>query len=300
MLILCTRGLDLSDLPDSVLLPLKTLTREPPVDAPPASQEEYESLEPRLCMLLANNQLSCLSKELFNLDQITVLSLRGNNLEELPSSVVRLSNLEELNVAYNKLRYLPWEVVRLCREGKLRRLSIQPNPFEIPNDRNFQPVPLETSGEGKPRLVARGSVTLFNKDGSVRRQPNQGVALNLHQPSEKPQTSRVRSLLELAVQECARFPYLSELAPLVQETGLLNIIKLVDLATKVRACGGRICSVCDRYYIIPRTEWVEWWALNASSNTESGRTGDLTSTMKSKAVPVLRRGCCWGCKPDDR
>lgn len=43
---------------------------------------------------------------------------------------------------------------------------------------------------------------------------------------------------------------------------------------------GQKCSVCRKIYVVPRTEWLEWWSVEG----EGG-------------LPFLRRGCSWGCVP---
>eukprot|EP01134_Creolimax_fragrantissima_P004267 CFRG4267T1 len=77
-------------------------------------------------LYLANNSLTRLPPCIYNLVNVTVLSLRGNNLKELPSSIANLVNLTELSVSSNQLRMLPAELLKL---PKLENLGASPNPF---------------------------------------------------------------------------------------------------------------------------------------------------------------------------
>ena len=39
--------------------------------------------------------------------------------------------------------------------------------------------------------------------------------------------------------------------------------------------------MCGTGFIVPRTEWLEWWVRHAG-----------------EPVPFIRRGCSWACFPD--
>ncbi|KDQ19116.1 hypothetical protein BOTBODRAFT_484309 [Botryobasidium botryosum FD-172 SS1] len=80
---------------------------------------------PGIQLYLAGNRISKLPGELFELRNLTVLSLRSNNLTHLPSSIHLLASLRELNLANNKLTYLPADILSLS----LTSLAVHPNPF---------------------------------------------------------------------------------------------------------------------------------------------------------------------------
>jgi hypothetical protein len=90
-------------------------------------------LDPRLKIFLTSNELTSLPGELFNIDRLTVLSLRGNRLQELPPGIGKLTNLKELNLSQNCLRSLPFEILDLLSDtSRLDTLYIHPNPFHEP------------------------------------------------------------------------------------------------------------------------------------------------------------------------
>ncbi|MCJ1309285.1 hypothetical protein MMC25_002944 [Agyrium rufum] len=126
-------------------------------------------------------------------------------------------------------------------------------------------------------------------------------------------TSRVPSLVELSLRCCARSSNLASLPTLLSPSTtttsddlnipsssvpnhnedqdqdqenepfpahLLNLLKRVYLD---RPAGSKLCTVCEREYIVPRTEWIEWWGRLASS--------------AGSPVPLLRNGCSWQCVP---
>jgi Leucine-rich repeat (LRR) protein len=104
------------------------VTKWPPGQDYPPSQESFAPLTPNIRLFLSMNSLRSLPVETFNVERLTFLSLRRNKLQSLPPAISRLVNLEELNVAGNRLNYLPWELLKLVR-GKLKRLLLYPNPF---------------------------------------------------------------------------------------------------------------------------------------------------------------------------
>ncbi|KAF2804283.1 uncharacterized protein BDZ99DRAFT_502692 [Mytilinidion resinicola] len=117
-------------LSDEDLQPLFTVIRSPKFDDKPPSDDCFEPFTPKIKLFLSHNSLSVLPSRLWDLEHLTVLSLRSNNLAELPSGVAKLANLRGLNVANNKLRYLPWELSRLLRvTGSRMKLILTGNPF---------------------------------------------------------------------------------------------------------------------------------------------------------------------------
>ncbi|CAO3589904.1 unnamed protein product [Absidia cylindrospora] len=79
-----------------------------------------------LQLYLFANQLKSLSPTLFQLKNLSVLSLRCNKLTFLPPDIAFLENLVELSLGNNNLTYLPSEIRKL---PKLTLLSVCPNPF---------------------------------------------------------------------------------------------------------------------------------------------------------------------------
>lgn len=99
----------------------------------------FEQKDPKLQLFLFSNQLTRVPGAIFDLNHLTVLSLRGNQLTELPPSILKLKNLSELNLSQNRLRYLPIELLELIYEHhcKLKTLHLHPNPW-------VQPKPMES------------------------------------------------------------------------------------------------------------------------------------------------------------
>ncbi|KAL2355102.1 hypothetical protein BJ546DRAFT_1060905 [Cryomyces antarcticus] len=123
-------ALSLDALSDATLRPLHQLIKPPRDDLLPPNSDEYGSFLPRVQLFLSRNALRAVPLEVFALENLAVLSLRNNKIAELPSSIGNLRNLVELNVASNRLRWLPWETLSLIgRAGKLKRLSVLPNPM---------------------------------------------------------------------------------------------------------------------------------------------------------------------------
>jgi len=94
----------------------------------------YVRLTPDLKIFVGNNQLEDLPSELWDLENITVLSLRNNLLKGISERVGNLSRLQELNIASNQIETLPFELLYLLRprQGPALRFVTHPNPFLLP------------------------------------------------------------------------------------------------------------------------------------------------------------------------
>lgn len=81
-------------------------------------------------LYLSNNPLPRAPGAIFNLQYLSVLSLRNTQITELPPSIGNLRNLQTLNLSLTRLRYLPGELLNLMKyPSKLQTLTIRPNPF---------------------------------------------------------------------------------------------------------------------------------------------------------------------------
>ncbi|KAF7299560.1 hypothetical protein HMN09_00961200 [Mycena chlorophos] len=79
-----------------------------------------------ITLFLASNHISTVPRELFQLEKLTLLSLRNNALQYLHPDIRFLRNLHTLTVANNQLKYLPAELNQL---SCLEHLHVFPNPF---------------------------------------------------------------------------------------------------------------------------------------------------------------------------
>ncbi|KAI2637886.1 hypothetical protein GGS26DRAFT_431549 [Hypomontagnella submonticulosa] len=106
-------------------------------DTMPIIDESYpfETRKASISVFLSNNPLRCAPGALFNLENLTILSLRNTEISELPPCIGNLRNLKDLNVSLTRLRYLPGELLDLMKfPSKLESLNIHPNPFHRPDD----------------------------------------------------------------------------------------------------------------------------------------------------------------------
>jgi Leucine-rich repeat (LRR) protein len=141
-----------------------------------------------------------------------------------------------------------------------------------------------------------------------------GVKLPVADPDDVPIPPReeplVQSLVEIALKACSRHPELQQLNSYLDHPPP-QIPLLLQRAENFHHSGSTSCTICDREYIIPRTEWIEWWEINESSIREraeaSGTVAGIASAASplrrvenerdamEKLVPLIRRGCSWLC-----
>lgn len=268
---------------------------------------------------MARNELKRLSGEIFNLENLSVLSVRSNELEELPAAINRLRRLTELNASNNALRWLPFEMLELLScPSRIKILHLHPNPFLEPSaydgsTDSSPPVEVVSDqrtwgsktcdnpehdharhSEWRRRFKCRSHVKFFDIHGSPVKGPEA--------PTARP-ASNTPSLLELCVKTWADTPNMPNLDEYLNGDYPEKLQHLMDDARTLREteAPGRKCTICERRFVIPRTEWIEWWEIEQSpsgpvTSEETVRPRDIIESQ----LPFMRRGCSWRCVPAKR
>ncbi|KAF9108765.1 hypothetical protein BGX29_007055 [Mortierella sp. GBA35] len=94
----------------------------------------------RLKLFLSSNQFTTIPMHVFDLHNLSVLSLRNNNIKAIPPEIGLLYNLVELSIGGNLLEYLPSQIALL---PKLHILTIHPNPLMVPPEPEGETTDLE-------------------------------------------------------------------------------------------------------------------------------------------------------------
>lgn len=316
----------------------------------------FEHEDPELHLFLWSNQLTRVPGAVFDLEHLTILSLRGNSLTELPPAILKLKKLQTLNVSLNNLKYLPIELLELIYdpESSLETLMLHPNPWYQPEGGEEPEAPWSSENVDRahpgPGPQARGSRWLSRQprassylDGKLWARspvefkdtkgivysafrvkpddktlptedldsepmpPMQNTAHQRIMLSTEVKTTKVPSLMELALQACARNPYLSELPEILADT--TPNTRMCDLLvdTQVHSyTGGQRCTVCKRPVIKPTAQWFEWWEIfvnhqvpgDTAESDPVARVQYLTQSPEERLVPFVRRVCSWNCVRD--
>ena len=308
------RHCELTKLQESTLEPLRFLVAERNISLPNANSQTFETFIPCLQLYLANNALLQLPGQLFSLRNLTVLSLRHNNLTEIPAAMGELINLRELNISNNRLRWLPYEVLQLL-SMHLRIYRFHPNPF-------IEPV-LGTIDKTLPSHCYQ--LVFFHVDGTLFR--NSSTSSTMAHPcsaepgrsnpvnQDYPKQSRiVPSLFEISLRACSKLAELSELSDLIPQDGPDAVRSCLMRTWKLKQEGGQRCSACKSVYIVPRTQWIEWWqwptrgppdffTINSPFPTMIDPSKPIphcnpSAGVDTSVVPFIRRGCSWSCVPE--
>ncbi|KXN86604.1 p53-induced protein with a death domain [Leucoagaricus sp. SymC.cos] len=221
-------------------------------------------------LVLSNNLITKLPRTLWDLERLTVLSLRGNQLTVLPSEICHLRNLEDLNIANNKLQYVPSELLSMS----LRVLNLHPNPFRPPPNSDAHPVSATETlildrvlplTEALYRvLVSPAPSTLFLKG-------NSDSVLSAYHDLPLPPTWFLP-------------PRISE----ILDACIPNSVCQSDLMGKPQgdismgSCGNPSHQAEGRIFVRPVEQRLSWEKVIAGQNT-----GGM--------VPVMWRGCAHGC-----
>ncbi|KAJ5266741.1 hypothetical protein N7478_009549 [Penicillium angulare] len=317
---------NIRNIPSGLLQPLQHLTKLPSLREAPLTENAYTSLQPFLSIYLSGNSLIQLHRELFELNALKVLSVRNNKLHEIPSTIKKLTSLEVLNVSVNRLVSLPWELLSLLDKGDLKHLTARPNPFPYLDEtcdvakwywalREREDKYDEYDSEPDCDLVPFFNAPRFTEyNDSSDPPPNAWTAIHVATsptkrldmegkaveepllPSIQSQrNTNAPSLREVALRAVCKLPDLDHLTEEELADFPALVIPLMQQVKKIRAAGGQSCSVCEKEYIIPRTEWLEWWDIIPHEN---GMKRPRSSGETLRPLPFKRFGCSWVCVPE--
>ncbi|CAK7563118.1 MAG: hypothetical protein SEPTF4163_000977 [Sporothrix epigloea] len=314
-------GLGLTALSNATIEPLSGLVPIPVVTAGVA----FEQKDPKLKVFLSSNNLTRLPGALFQLEHLTVLSLRGNGLVELPPAIGQLRNLKSLNVSLNKLQTLPAELLPLIRTsgkgGLLTELLLYPNPYLFPDIRsqardredyeNYKKK-IRYVGDA-PTRVARSVVHYMDSWGKtcsqfsfdpenhtifdmtpIERLSVQSRAPQMAADAPKSVLCRVPTLVSLALEACYRASQLTMLPHLLPPEAPLRIRRQLEKALLLRDSGGSTCAVCSqrqsppRPMVAPMTAWVEWWEFGKPDINKTTSLSTPTAEDPQQRVPLSR------------
>jgi hypothetical protein len=187
------------------------------------------SWKPSVHAYLSNNLLHFVNPVVFDVVNITVLTLRNNKLTELPPAIGKLTSLTDLSIGGNRLEWLPIEIMHLKH---LRAFSAHPNPF-LPLPNNWVPTPTPPPSQFVLNRLAVESQVVNYYSGRV-----------------------FQSLTELCLRILAD-NILNE-----REKRRLNLAHSVDLLVSKGLDAQRrgvTCFMCQKYMVLGIGHVFEWW-----------------------------------------
>lgn len=259
------RSISLSSLPPEIA-DLATLTKQP--DLVSGMLEHGTELETHLRLFLSNNIFRTVPREILNLTNLRVLSLRQNKLTSLPAGIRRLINLETLNVSGNKLSHLPFEVIELRRFHNLRELHTEPNAWQP-----FTPL---------------NGWTLFEQYGLGRASGRLGEHI-----TGTSQNRTMASLFEQTLRQLCQLQPQHDLQSLMPTSTPETVsVGLSDVHSAIVE-GSRRCTYCHRLLVQPEFEWIEWWSFISPDIKPIGHASPVK--QPDLWFPVKRMRCVRDC-----
>lgn len=223
---------------------------------------DNDSLVPKVKIFLSHNRISLLSSCIFDVKNITVLTLRDNLLTEIPPAVCKLQNLVELSIGGNILRDLPIELTQL---KNLSILSLHPNPFrEIPTGLEEENIhdELEYLSEKLDHYTIaidqdQKATDTFSCISASASEPTPYFASIYIKPRIARNHKQVASLTEQSLRVLADYIVLT-----TREKQRLNLNshfeKLITLSISAKQ-KGCTCSTCHKITVIGVGHVYEWW-----------------------------------------
>lgn len=337
--------IDLSDIgltriSNNALSPLHQMIKHVHDDlTQPPSEDLFAPLTPSIQLFLYSNSLTSLPSELFQLENVTVLSLRNNNLQAIPPTITRLPKLAELNIAGNQLTNLPWEMLDILRSTTdACQVSLRPNPFRVPKletdlevamegdldsdihpdlgaskisrqlEANFLTGRRKLNGgdeDATPKkkrdareqliFIAPSRILYMDSDGSVMRPQLvagtsgenawEAPVLEPQHPPATEASTRAPSLFELALRSAQLNYDLRDVTTTLPSTTPPTISRALEQAARGVEYGNECCSTCNKRFVIPRAEWLEYWFHGH----------DYYDLSEERILPFKRKACSWAC-----
>lgn len=148
-----------------------------------------------------------------------------------------------------------------------------------------------------PAFERQGTESSGQDDHSI---PVADLTITPEPPTSQSFTTRAPSLVEVALKSCLQSPQLLQLPAMLYE-GLDHLHGLLEQAAAQKESGVGKCTICQRKFVIKRTEWIEWWEISMVQDGTETAMGSVMArnerdVLESK-VPLVRRGCSWSCVP---
>lgn len=265
---------------------------------------------------LRSNSLTEISPSIGRLRNLHELNVAGNQLPFLPFELLALveNKLVQLSLSPNPfvqplplpnstmLRNVPSKVDDCLRE--LQRLRAR-----CPSIDKTQPSHeallhrlyasrLHTASKGlksTSTYVASSSTSFFEIDGSVVRprfraftahaRPDYSASFSSPSPPSSVR-SAAPSLFELSARACARSQYVGQLSTLLPEDASPPVNTAIGKVMESKEIGMQHCSVCNKQFLVPRAQWVDYYYVGPGS--EMCSPSELFR-------PFVRRACSWVC-----
>lgn len=153
-----------------------------------------------------------------------------------------------------------------------------------------------------PDLTARGSSSVHKSLPVADANDNYSPP-----PPRGGHISRAPSLLEVSLNACSQNAQLLNLPAYLPDDHPPSLPVLLAKVVAKKESGGSKCTICKRNFIVPRTEWIEWWEIakildhktiaGMASAASPLRQKENERDVLESMVPLISRGCSWLCVP---
>ncbi|KAI4716962.1 hypothetical protein E4T48_06806 [Aureobasidium sp. EXF-10727] len=265
---------------------------------------------------LRSNSLTEISPSIGRLRNLHELNVAGNQLPFLPFELLALveNKLVQLSLSPNPfvqplplptstmLRNVPSKVDDCLRE--LQRLrarcpgvdKTQPSHEALLHRLYASRLHAASKGlKSTSTYVASSSTSFFEIDGSVVRprfraftahaRPDYSASFSSPSPPSSVR-SAAPSLFELSARACARSQYVGQLSTLLPEDASPPVNTAIGKVMESKEIGMQHCSVCNKQFLVPRAQWVDYYYVGPGS--EMCSPSELFR-------PFVRRACSWVC-----
>ncbi|KAK6580527.1 hypothetical protein PZA11_006763 [Diplocarpon coronariae] len=296
---------------------------------------ELFNLERLVFLTLRNNELLEVPPSIGKLKNLHELNLSQNGLRYLPYEILDLlttdCHLASLHLHPNKFHEAQFPPINDAEVGEVQyqmglRNRTRRHPIQNTAAQAYitKPLGVHWSQKWRVNFQARTDIRYLDITGKLVKGPifpaceedSQASSHMIpvvdvedtpqHPISPGVEISHAPSLVEVALNACSRNPKLPYFADMLdEEMTPPYMYKILTDALMKKESGGSQCTICKRNFVLPRTEWIEWWEIAKNVDTEY-RLPSTASPLRQmendrdileSMVPLIRRGCSWLCVP---
>ncbi len=232
---------------------------------------------PQIEVYASHNKLRVLPPNFFDVENVTVLSLRHNRMKKLTGKISKFKKLTDLSLASNELKVIPYQILKLVN---LTNFLVRPNPYlwELKDQEDDFAVQVAEDNECQEINTRRYVSRLKWSDLPIQASSQMARSYSIINDRDMAESvSPVPKLSELSLRVISRYRVSLSETKMWKRNVPTYMQKMIAKAIQ-KGAYEETCSVCEKVTVNPVAKSLEWWDIQSQ-----------------KLVPLVRKFCCGNC-----